>query len=120
MAVKNHRALLVIVIIAAGLASPHPSLECPPEFPRAVFTYVIHPDFPLERFAAGSLGVPQPTYARSYLTVAYRYLIGMSFDQEEQNALIALWHKRLKPWLLLRHTRKLIIPWCKTEKNRAQ
>ncbi len=22
--------------------------------------------------------------------------------------------------LLLRHTRKLIIPWCKTDKNRAQ
>jgi hypothetical protein len=24
------------------------------------------------------------------------------------------------PTLLLRHTRKLIIPWCKTDKNRAQ
>ena len=37
----------------------------------------------------------QPSFARSYLYVAYRYLGGAGFSQTEQQALVELWHDRL-------------------------
>jgi hypothetical protein len=54
------------------------------------FHLYLHPDLPLTSYAQGQLGI-LPTYAQSYLYVAYRYLIGMGFDPEEQAALLALW-----------------------------
>jgi len=51
----------------------------------------------VDELCSGQLGILQPTYAQSYLYVAYRYLIGMGFDQEEKEALLALWDERLNP-----------------------
>src|SRR5262249_30595784 len=71
--------------------------------------------FPIERFAAGRVGVLQPSYARSYLYVAYRYLNGSGFTPAEQRALTKFWQDRLisrysrededwtKAWLEARH-----------------
>ena len=52
----------------------------------AIFSYKHHPDFPRSEFINGRLGVLQPTFARSYLVIAYRYLngIGMSAGEREQ------------------------------------
>jgi len=63
--------------------------------PRAIFTYSLHPDFPLESFAAGNLGILRPTYARSYLVVAYRHLAGVGLNADEQKAVVDLWNERL-------------------------
>ncbi|HET9524663.1 MAG TPA: hypothetical protein VFO99_00755 [Pyrinomonadaceae bacterium] len=71
------------------------SLACGPFMLSAVFVHTVHPDYPLERFAAGRIGVLQPTYARSYLYVAYRYLSGAGFTASEQKALTSLWKDRL-------------------------
>ena len=49
----------------------------------------------MERFAAGRIGVLQPSYARSYLYVAYRYLEDAPFTTDEQKALTELWKDRL-------------------------
>jgi len=68
---------------------------CGPFFDYAIFTYTTHPDFPLDIYAKGNMGVVQPTYARSYLVVAYRYLAGTGFSQNEQKELVALWDERL-------------------------
>src|SRR5262252_10928979 len=95
MAITRRGLLLVVCMLGVVLYRPQPLSSCGPFFARAAFTYTVHPDFPLERFAAGDLGVLQPTYARSYLAVAYRYLIGTGFDAAEQKALIALWRDRL-------------------------
>jgi hypothetical protein len=62
---------------------------------EAVFVHTVHPGYPMERFAAGRLGVVQPSYARSYLFVAYRYLNSSSFTPDEQKALSELWKDRL-------------------------
>ena len=72
-------------------------LACGPFLPEALFTHKLHPDFPLGTFARGQLGVIKPTYARSYLYVAYRYLNGIGFDADEQKALVRLWDERLNP-----------------------
>src|SRR6185295_18844880 len=55
----------------------------------------VHPEYPLEKYAAGNVGIVQPSYARSYLYVAYRYFNGDRFDQNEQKALVELWNDRL-------------------------
>lgn len=60
-----------------------------------VFTWERHPDLPLDRFAAGRLGVIQPFYARSYLVVAYRYLMGHPLSKTEQAEAVDLWQRRL-------------------------
>ena len=68
---------------------------CGPFTLEAIFVFTVHPAYPLERFAHGELGVIQPSYARSYLYVAYRYLSNSPFTSSEQKALTELWHDRL-------------------------
>ena len=70
-------------------------MACAPDFPVAVISNQTHPDLSLKLFAAGNLGVVQPSWARSYLCVAYRYLSGLPLDAREQGSIIRLWHGRL-------------------------
>ena len=86
---------MMVFIIAILLSHPSTQFGCGPFFDGAIFTFSVHPDFPLEKFAAGDLGVLRPGYARSYLTIAYRYMIGISLDQQEQKAALSVWHDRL-------------------------
>lgn len=49
----------------------------------------------LEAFAAGDLGIVLPSYARSYLVVAYRAMIGMPLTEAERNGALRVWTVRL-------------------------
>ena len=82
-------------LLAVVLLSALPVSACGPSMIEAVFVHLSHPTFPLERYAAARLGVVQPSYARSYLYVAYRYLNGSGFTPDEQKALTELWKDRL-------------------------
>jgi hypothetical protein len=93
---KRWQACLIIIMMAVLLCGTRPTLGCGPFTARAVFTYEKHPDLPLARFAAGELGVLEPTYARSYLVIAYRYFTSAGLDKEEQKAALALWDERLR------------------------
>ena len=88
--------------MALGLVFSRPVLGCGPFFEQGIFSYTLHPDLPLNQFAQGQLGVLPPTYARSYLFVAYRHLSGMGYNEGEQKALLALWDERLHPQADLR------------------
>ncbi len=59
------------------------------------FTLSCRPDLPLRKYAQGKLGIILPTYARSYLYVAYRYLMGNGLSSAEQAACVSLWDERL-------------------------
>jgi hypothetical protein len=88
--------LIVLLVIASFLlALPRQTQACGPFFTDAIFVYTKHPDMPLDRFAQGQLGVLQTTYARSYLFVAYRNLIGASLSSAETAAVKSLWDDRL-------------------------
>ena len=87
--------LICLSITLIATFSAHDLMACGPFFDRTVFTYSVHPDFPLDEYANGNLGIIQPTYARSYLYAAYRYLAGIGFDQDEQKAIVSLWNDRL-------------------------
>ena len=87
-------AFAIALLLAVFLQAPL-SFACGPFELEAVFFFSVHPEYPLEKFAGGDLGIVQPSFARSYLYVAYRYLKGNSFNQTEQQALVELWHDRL-------------------------
>src|SRR5204863_7396922 len=94
--ILRYRSIPAIVIAAAILLSVvQPAPACGPFFTDASFVYSKHPDFPLERFAGGQLGVLQSTYARSYLFVAYRALTGVGLSTGEATAVKSLWGDRL-------------------------
>lgn len=90
------KKFLLVVLAMSLLAVPRPVSACGPFSLEAVFTYSVHPDFPLASFARGEIGVLQPTYARSYLLASYRHMMGTGFNEAEQQALAALWRERLE------------------------
>jgi hypothetical protein len=73
----------------------HSTFACGPFSTEAVFVFTVHPTYPLERYASGEIGVIQPSYARSYLYVVYRYLANTPFTADEQKALAEFWKERL-------------------------
>src|SRR5712691_12179819 len=84
-----------VIIVSLLFALPQPASSCGPFFTDAIFVFTKHPDFPLDRFAQGQLGVIQPSYARSYLFAAYRNLVGEKLSDGEISALKSLWGDRL-------------------------
>ena len=78
------RVSLAAALAVLLLASWRFAEACAPDFFRAVFTYVRHPDLPRTDFIDGRLGVLQPTFARSYLVIAYRYLNGIGMNPRER------------------------------------
>ena len=89
---KSAVAFFVLFTLLPGFWQP--ARACGPFALAPVFSYDKHPDYPLTGFASGQLGVLKPSYARSYLTVAYRYLSGGQFTPDEQKDLVALWEER--------------------------
>ena len=94
----NHnlrRSVFAIALLVTLLSQAPLSFACGPFSLDAVFSFTVHPEYPLEKFAGGDIGIVQSRYARSYLYVAYRYFKGDGFDQTEQQALVDLWRDRL-------------------------
>ncbi|HEY0079530.1 MAG TPA: hypothetical protein VGB73_13035 [Pyrinomonadaceae bacterium] len=95
MSIKHRQLFSLFVASVLLLGGARLSFACGPYSLEAAFTFSKHPDFPLERFARGEIGVLQPTYARSYLYAAYRQMSGASFNNAEQSALSELWKERI-------------------------
>jgi len=90
------KALVALaLIISVSFMLPQRTQACGPFFSDAIFVYSKHPDFPLDGFAAGKLGVISPTWARSYLVAAYRNLAGSALSEAEAKAIKSLWDDRL-------------------------
>jgi len=95
MRVNRSRIGFALTLLASLFMPSEPPRACfdPPPFP--VFVPVLHPDHHFNDFAAGRLGIIHPTYARSYLVVAFRYLNGGAFTTQQQAQLCRLWEDRL-------------------------
>lgn len=87
--------LAVLLAFVLLFTTTPPASACGPFMIEAIFVHTVHPGYPMERYAGGRIGVVQPTYARSYLYVAYRYLSGGNFTPDEQKQLTSLWKDRL-------------------------
>src|SRR5215471_4365176 len=92
----NWKVIVTLVLMVSFVCLfPSRSSACGPFFTDAFFVFTKHPDFPLEQFAAGKLGVVSPTWARSYLVVAYRALSDQPLSDSEAKAVKGLWGDRL-------------------------
>jgi len=85
---------ILCCFLAAALVVTTVAIACAPVFPTAVFTYAYHPDFPRTAYLVGKLGVFLPTYARSYLVIAYRYLNGPALSNAERQQVREYWKDR--------------------------
>jgi len=85
--------LLSLGLVLTG-TFPRPAFSCS-ESSSASFVSRKMPDLPLPGFAQGRLGVPQPSWARSYLVVVFRHLSGLGLDEEAQREAVTLWRNRL-------------------------
>ncbi len=93
MARRLARFLIAVPALLALLAFT--ATACGPYFAEAIFVRSDLPDMPLDSYAAGNLGIVQPTYSYSYLVAAYRYFSGRGFSDVEQKRLLAYWNQRL-------------------------
>jgi hypothetical protein len=78
------RIVLAFALVLVAATGWRLAQACAPDFFRAVFSYARHPDLPRTEFIDGRLGVLQPTFARSYLVIAYRYLNGIGMNPKER------------------------------------
>lgn len=88
-------ALVIAQVLLIPFLLPRRTEACGPFFTDAIFVFSKHPDFPLEKFAAGKIGVISESWARSYLVVAYRSLSGNPLSDTEAKAIKSLWDDRL-------------------------
>ncbi|MBX9666913.1 MAG: hypothetical protein K2X93_04805 [Candidatus Obscuribacterales bacterium] len=93
----SRRMLIGASIFGALIAAfdMTPSYACGPFAKLAQFAHGPHPDYPLQRYAAGELGIVRSSFARSYLALAYRYLSGHKTSARQQNSIYTLWQRRL-------------------------
>lgn len=93
---NSYKALLALaLILSVSFILPQRTQACGPFFSDAIFVYSKHPDFPLQNFAAGKLGVVTPSWARSYLVAAYRNIAGTPLSENETKAINSVWDDRL-------------------------
>jgi len=69
------------------LVSPTNVYSCGPDFPSTVFVHRTSPDFPMDEFLQGKLGIVQKEYSSLSLFAAYRYFIGKPLSKNEQEIL---------------------------------
>jgi hypothetical protein len=96
MTAKNNLVrcfVLSLILFAVGMGIAQGCVGTAYE-PVHFFKY--KPDFPLQYFIAGRLGIIQPTYARVYLYCAYRWFAGAPLNQAEQAAVTGLLKARLE------------------------
>lgn len=86
---NKFRFLISFLLIFAFFANIFP---CGPVYIAPLFDYKSAPEDPFQNFAAGRIGILKPTYHRSVLFAAYRYLNNGSFNAAEQKALVEVWN----------------------------
>ncbi len=77
-------ALTIVPALLLALAGRWLVKACAQPVVFPVFVYSRHPDLPRSEFIDGRMGVLQPTFARSYLVIAYRYLNGVGLNERER------------------------------------
>lgn len=65
-----------------------PARACGPFTIDPIFVFHESPDLPFHEFTKGKIGIVQPTFGRKTLVIAYHYLNGGFFTNEEQGALV--------------------------------
>ena len=86
------RFCIVLILIAAFLSN---ALPCGPGYTTPLFDTHRAPDNPYTDYAAGQLGILKPTFRRSVLFAAYRYIAGSGLSGNEQKAVVDVWNAEI-------------------------
>ena len=82
------RLLIAVILIFTFLST---GLPCGPGYITPLFDTTSAPENPYNDYAAGRLGIIKPTFKRSVLLAAYRYIVGSGLNGLEQQAMIEVW-----------------------------
>lgn len=82
------RFVVSFLLIFAFLSN---ALPCGPGYTTPLFDTTSAPENPYSDFAAGRLGIIKPTFRRSVLYAAYRYIAGSGLSASEQQAMVEVW-----------------------------
>jgi hypothetical protein len=80
-----------ILLVAVSILLAATGETCGPEFAGLVFTREHGPDAPMSAFTKGKIGIPLPSWWRSYLVVAYRYLEDKPLSAGEARSFAEFW-----------------------------
>ncbi|MGB2867418.1 MAG: hypothetical protein WBD36_03115 [Bacteroidota bacterium] len=94
------RCFLASFLLLVTFANPVNLYSCGPYFPSTVFVDDSAPDFSMEQFLEGKIGIARPTFSSIYLFVAYRYFSGNPLSEVEQSVINAtdLHDSWMSPW----------------------
>jgi hypothetical protein len=93
---RRPRALAAAIISAGALLAAWYAVACAVDYPEPIFSFRKHPDLPLTRFVGGRLGVLQPTFARSHLVIAWRWMDGIGMSPREREQAMSYYGDRQK------------------------
>ena len=82
------RSAVSLLLLLAFLTS---ALPCGPGYVTLLFDTTSGPESPYTEYAAGRLGIIKPTFHRSVLFAAYRYIAAGGLSGPEQQAIIEVW-----------------------------
>src|SRR5687768_11062770 len=82
------RFTISLLLISAFLSN---ALPCGPSYITPLFDTRSAPENPYTEFAAGRLGIIKPTFRRSVLFAAYRYVAASGLNAAEQQAIVEVW-----------------------------
>lgn len=82
------RFIVTLILIAAFLSN---ALPCGPGSTTPLFDTTDAPESPYTDYAAGRLGIVKPTFRRSVLYAAYRYIAGSGMSAAEQQSIVEVW-----------------------------
>lgn len=83
------RLVTSFVLLFAFLSN---TLPCGPGYITPLFDTTSAPENPFAEYAAGKLGIIKPTFRRSVLYAAYRYVNGGGLNAAEQQAIVEVWN----------------------------
>lgn len=91
MKILDRRFVAAVIVMLAVLLTPANIFSCAYGALEPVFTLAEGPEPPLDSFTQGTLGIVLPSYERSFLVVAYRYLASKPLSKAEQMAFEQAW-----------------------------
>jgi hypothetical protein len=102
-----------ILVVAVSIFLVATGESCGPEFAGLVFTREHGPDAPVSAFTKGKIGIPLPSWWRSYLVVAYRYLEGKPLSADEARSFAEFWGTEQKFGFPSDPANKALAKWVK-------
>src|ERR1035437_3326838 len=91
---KRFRRVILSFLLLLTLLSN--TLPCGPGYVTPLFDTTSAPENPYSDYAAGKLGIIKPTFRRSVLFAAYRYIASSGLNAAEQQAVADVWNADIK------------------------